>query len=282
MFDNRYGIIVPSFKEGYSDTLIKALVKKKYYEEEISEKIRLFYVALTRCKEKMIVVADIKDDEVVELTDAFKENYRSFLDILNSVRDKLEDYLTFVNLDNIGISKDYLSKDIVKELKLNDSKKIEVNEFIMDNEEIEDSHFSKTISKLITKEEKDNLKFGTLIHELFEIVDFKNPDLDNLNVSDNYKKYITNFLEHDLLSHVKEANILKEYEFYTKDKHGIIDLVLEYDDHIDIIDYKLKHIDDPFYVEQLTGYKDYIESKTKKETNIYLYSILDNKFNKIK
>ena len=281
MFDNKYGIIVPSFKEGYIDTFIKALVKKKYYEEEISEKIRLFYVALTRCKEKMIVVADIKDDDVVELTDAFKENYRSFLDILNSVRDKIDDYVTIVNLDDINITKDYLSKDIVKELNVSDSNKLEVKEFNIENEELEDSHFSKTISKLITKEEKSNLEFGTLIHELFEIVDFKNLDLDTLDVDDKYKKYIINFLSQDLLSNIKEANILKEYEFYTKDKHGIIDLLLEYSDHIDIIDYKLKHIDDPLYKEQLSGYKEYIESKTNKPVILYLYSILDNKFNKI-
>ena len=281
MFDNKYGIIVPSFKEGYIDTFIKSLVKKKYYIEEISEKIRLFYVALTRCKEKMIVVADIKDDETVELTDAFKENYRSFLDILNSVRDKLEDYITIVNLDNINITKDYLSKDIIKVLNIENKEKIEVNEFSIENSLVEDSHFSKTVSKLITKEEKDNMMFGTLIHELFEIVDFKNPDLDNLEVNSNYKKYITNFLNQDLLSNVKEANILKEYEFYTKDKHGIIDLMLEYPDHIDIIDYKLKHIDDSLYVEQLSGYKEYIESKTNKNVNIYLYSIIDNKFNKL-
>ena len=56
--------------------------------------------------------------------------------------------------------------------------------------------------------------------------------------------------------------------------HGIIDLMLEYDNEIKIIDYKLNNINDSEYLNQLEGYKKYIEEKTKKKVNIYLYSIL--------
>ena len=52
--------------------------------------------------------------------------------------------------------------------------------------------------------------------------------------------------------------------------------MLEYNDHIDIIDYKLKNIDDKKYIEQLTGYKNFIEYKTNKKVNLYLYSIIDS------
>ena len=52
--------------------------------------------------------------------------------------------------------------------------------------------------------------------------------------------------------------------------------MFEYENYIDIIDYKLKNIDDEEYLKQLEGYKNYIYNKTKKEVNIYLYSILDN------
>ena len=53
--------------------------------------------------------------------------------------------------------------------------------------------------------------------------------------------------------------------------------MLEYDDHIDIIDYKLKYIEDDNYLKQLKGYQTYIKNKTLKDVNIYLYSVLDNK-----
>ena len=57
--------------------------------------------------------------------------------------------------------------------------------------------------------------------------------------------------------------------------------MLEYNDHIDIIDYKLKNIKDDAYKAQLNGYKNYIENTTKKQVNTYLYSILENKIEKI-
>ena len=64
-------------------------------------------------------------------------------------------------------------------------------------------------------------------------------------------------------------------------KHGFIDLMLEYSDHIDIIDYKMKNIDDENYLKQLNGYKTYIEGISNKKVNIYLYSILDDKLKEL-
>ena len=58
--------------------------------------------------------------------------------------------------------------------------------------------------------------------------------------------------------------------------------MLEYENYIDIIDYKLKNIEDTNYLKQLTGYKEYIESISNKKVNIYLYSIMDEKITKLK
>ena len=66
-----------------------------------------------------------------------------------------------------------------------------------------------------------------------------------------------------------------------KELHGVIDLMLTYQDHIDIIDYKLKGITDDQYKKQLGGYQEYIESITKKKVHIYLYSILDEKLSEL-
>ena len=83
------------------------------------------------------------------------------------------------------------------------------------------------------------------------------------------------------MKNIKNAKIYKEYEFiYNIDNikyHGIIDLMNVYDDHIDIIDYKLKNILDTAYLKQLNGYKNYIESISNKKVYIYLYSIMDEK-----
>ena len=57
--------------------------------------------------------------------------------------------------------------------------------------------------------------------------------------------------------------------------------MLEYSDHIDIIDYKLYNTTSEEYINQLNGYKKYIETIFKKDINLYLYSILNNELNKI-
>ena len=49
-----------------------------------------------------------------------------------------------------------------------------------------------------------------------------------------------------------------------------------------IVDYKLKNTKDEAYINQLNGYKNYIEKITNKTTKIYLYSILDEKLEAIK
>ena len=52
LFSNRYGIVLPFRNESLEDTFLKDLYIDNYYLEEISEKIRLFYDALSRCREK--------------------------------------------------------------------------------------------------------------------------------------------------------------------------------------------------------------------------------------
>ena len=125
------------------------------------------------------------------------------------------------------------------------------------------------------------MKFGTKIHQIFEYIDFKN--YDESIISDKYiRGKVNSFVNSDLLSNVKLSNVYKEYEFmYEKDNvkyNGVIDLMLEYDDHIDIIDYKLKNISDEKYIDQLNGYKKYIEMISNKKVNTYLYSILDERY----
>ena len=57
--------------------------------------------------------------------------------------------------------------------------------------------------------------------------------------------------------------------------------MLEYDNHIDIIDYKLKNVNDDKYILQLKGYKDFVESVSGKSVSLYLYSIIDSVILKI-
>lgn len=291
LFDSDYGIITPNFKNGYQDTFYKMLLKKKYIREEISEKIRLLYVALTRCREQMILIANLDEQENILLEDLVpnteREQYRSFLDMLESIYERIELYIVPISLKELNLSHDYKILNTNKVFEEINSKPIIVSEYQKEGPIVREiDHFSKGVHELLSLDQKRNIKLGIRIHELLEQIDFKNPNLDCLNISKFERDIIQNFLQHPILSNIKEAKILKEYEFYTLDKnnqekHGIIDLILEYEEYIDIIDYKLKGIEDSLYIEQLKGYQNYIERKTKKRVQVYLYSILEHHLKQI-
>lgn len=285
-YDNKYGIILPYKDKFLYNTIYHNLSYRDYVMENISERIRLFYVALTRAKEKMIFIlpSNNKEDNksIGDIIDnSIRGKYNSFASIMYSLESITKDYYKNIDINDINLSKDYnmISNNNYKEhLKLiND--KIEVNTTCIPSSIKENKTFSKKDIHIINKEEEDKLLYGRLIHELFECTDFNNLD----NLSDNNKKIIGRFLEKVDISH---ANIYKEYEFiYDEDNttyHGIIDLMLEYQDNIKIIDYKLKNINDDAYIKQLTGYKNYIEKLFNKKTSIYLYSITLNTLEEIK
>ena len=283
LFDKNYGIISPYLSEGITKTFYNTLFKDKYIKEEISEKIRLFYVALTRCREKMILVAPVLDKTMNDPNE--KLEYRSFLDILNSIYRNVEQYITDVSIDKINITKDYdlLKKVNYKDILKKTNEKVDIIKNEIDNKEILSNKFSKNSDSLITKDIRSKLSFGLEVHNIFEMFDFKSKNLDVVPVK--YRKYVQEFLCSgvDFLNGV----IYKEHEFVYNDNngdvnHGIIDLMIEYSNSITIVDYKLKNIDDDEYLNQLLGYKNYIESKTNKKVRIYLYSIINGELKELK
>ena len=286
LFGGEFGIITPYIKQGIKNTIYQVLYKNNYIREDISERIRLFYVALTRAREKMIIVANLTNDEseTLEMVDLdIRLKYTSLSSILNSIKSNLLQYIKNINLNDINLSKDYtmIKSNNIYDLIDKTDERLEVIEFNNVSNTLDSKHFSKSNIELMTKDIKEKLEFGTKMHEYFEYLDFNNPNLDI--IENKYKKYFEYFFQSDIMKNINNSlNIYKEYEFiyYNKDKnklHGIIDLMVEYENHIDIIDYKLKNIHDTEYIKQLTGYKNYISTKTDKTINIYLYSIMDSR-----
>ena len=278
LFDKDLGIIVPYDIDGIGPTIYKSFYKEKYIAEEIAERIRLFYVALTRAREKMILVTKNLDNKI-------KEDMTSFNDFLSYIYPKIENKIKEVDLESLELTRNY---NLIKDSNFKDHLKpsnvvIAVNELSIDNSMLEESHYSKHSMALIDEDTKKKMEFGLKVHECLELLDFNNPNYNNIEPF--IKNKIELMLKQDIFKYLSKAKIYKEYEFIDEDNnsisHGIIDLMLVYDDHIDIIDYKLKNIDDEAYIKQLNGYKKYIENKLNKDTNIYLYSIMDNKIEKI-
>ncbi|MBQ8891886.1 MAG: UvrD-helicase domain-containing protein [Bacilli bacterium] len=285
-YSNKFGIIVPFIRNGMKNTIYHMLYKEDFLREDISERIRLFYVALTRAREKMIIITSLSDndnisDDLVSVDIRLK--YNSLASILNSIRNNLTSYIKEIDLNSINLNKDYT---MIKNYDINNlidktNDLIKVEELSIKNNYIENMHFSKNNLNLIDDATFNKMEFGTKLHECLEYIDFYNIDL-NL-IDSKYQDYINNLFNNDLFKNIKNSlNIYKEYEFiYYKDNnklHGIIDLMIEYSDYIDIIDYKLKNLSDKEYIKQLNGYKEYISTITNKKINLYLYSIIDSRY----
>ena len=57
--------------------------------------------------------------------------------------------------------------------------------------------------------------------------------------------------------------------------------MIETDTRLLVIDYKLSNINDKAYIKQVSSYKDYLKSVSKKEVLGYLYSIKQGIFKEV-
>ncbi len=294
LYDEKIGFLTPYMKEGISKTIYQALLKDRYTKEEVSEKIRLFYVALTRAKEKMIFLfpkqkeeQELKLDKNGMVKNHIRNKYQSFQTMLQSIEEIITPYKKEIDLSTLPLSKDYLQvkKTNIKEKVGTTNTSFQVTELNPVTKEEQEASFSKKVTSLITKEEEQNINFGREIHRILEEMEWTKSEVDKLDVSPFIKQKLKAFMDQDLIKNHLQANIIREYEFYEEEEdtsyHGIIDLMLEEKEEIIIIDYKLKQIDDENYKRQLRGYQNYIEKKTNKKTSIYLYSIIEEQFQEL-
>ena len=282
IYENGLPIYMPNRTNGIQETILKLLIQDKIVKDDISEKIRLFYVALTRAKEKMIFLLPKKDNlhELKEngiVYESIRYRYQSLAGMLYSIPNTLKIFTKSLNLDGISLTKDYLfPKTLQNELEKRKSN-ITVFPISITEKQEKKSSYSKKIKTLLSKEEQRNIELGLKVHEVLEFVDFKHFHPED--IEDGFiRNLVVRLLEQPIMQNLDEATLYQELEFIysyqQEQKHGIIDLMIEREQTIDIIDYKLNEITDENYLKQLKGYQEYVSSKTTKKVSIYLYSIL--------
>ena len=285
LFDDTYGIIIDEVDTN-NKLITKTLSLEKLKQKDISEKIRLLYVALTRAREKMIIVMP-NNEEIKEIdnmvSDYDRLNYTNFAKMVISVASLFKDKTKEIT-DIKDISKAYLEVKKITSKIDNNVKKLEIIPSIYDNTIKEKETYHKEEDYEKTEEELKLLEIGRNVHTLFERIDFNNNKLPY--IEDNYyKEKLTNFLNSSFMNNYKNYKKYQEYEFLyensNKTYHGKIDLLLVGDSETIIIDYKLKNTKDKAYIDQLNGYKEVISNKLNLPTSCYLYSIIDETFEKI-
>ena len=285
LFDDTYGIIIDEV-DSNNKLITKTLSLEKLKQKDISEKIRLLYVALTRAREKMIIVMpNIENDKELGniVSDYDRLNYTNFAKMVISVSSLFSDKIK--EIESIkNISKKYL--DVKKiETKVNSNiKELEVIPSIYDKDEKVKETYHKETSNETKEIDLKLLEIGRVVHALFERIDFTNDKLPYVE-DDYYKEKLINFMNSTFMKKHQDYKKYQEYEFVynnsNKNYHGKIDLLLVGESNAIIIDYKLKNTKDDAYIQQLNGYKEMISKKLNLETSCYLYSIIDEVFVKI-
>ncbi len=282
VFDPEFGFIFPRFQEGLADVFYKKLLKHKYRQEEISERLRVLYVALSRAKEQMIVVApDFLEfrrfEELIPFVDRL--NYKSFHAVFSSVKDSFRrrERASTSSLDKTYETGKALIKDFPKR------EPLKIREVSLKKVKKERITASESATGLLNKDVLRALELGNTLHEILEVLDFKEDPEALLQGAQ-----LSEFLKGRLLKLFREPIFKKpikksyhEHPFHFQGARGVIDLILETEEELIILDYKLSNLEKGEYVRQLGMYKDYLESISDKQVSAYLYSLLRGELRRI-
>ena len=270
-FSPDYGVLTYANQDGLHRTFLEMLYFKRIKNEDISEKIRLLYVALTRAKEEVNFVIEAKESLNVE-----KIYYNNYLEML---------------YDGYNLQ----AKDIIYDLKALENKNqknieetnqtINYKQFDYKVETVDERRFSKSEHKLFDDQTKSALAYGDEIHQSLEQINYLDLEDSMSNLPSHIQKSIKYLSQTDLFKSLINPRFFKEYEFLDDVdgymRSGIIDLLIEDDQSLIVIDYKLKNIDDQAYEKQINAYVNYLKKITDKQVKGYLYSLLKENLKQI-
>ncbi len=258
-----YGLILPAIDpEDNEWTIFHFLEKKRRKEEAISERMRLLYVALTRPKEQCyLLLAEQNPEKPFEGTAAEAKTFANFLAL-------------YPNQNGKCGKETWAVEPLPEKKEENPSapKKIifgEVPELSLKEKE------GKRASKeLVGETPYEAFLYGEKMHRLLELSDFATKDVSWIQDQKDREK-IEKVMALPLFENAKNAKVFHEYRFYDEESghEGSIDLLLVYEDHIDLVDYKSGDIEDEAYPKQLATYEKHLKKVFKQPIKKYLLSI---------
>ena len=151
------------------DTISKMAIREKLLEENLSEEMRVLYVALTRAKEKIFITGIKKDFEekkqkMQEIVDIYKKENGKINPILLKKYKKYIDWILLVYMYNEKEAKKILKinvikrEEILKDLKEDEDEKIDIFKLLEEK--------SKNISDEEIEELRKKLEFNYQYKEL--------------------------------------------------------------------------------------------------------------------
>ncbi len=263
------GMVAPYFDGGSrKNTFLCELYSDRDKAEERNEKMRLFYVALTRAEEKMIVL--VPKEDIDPKTGERKERKlpldSSFADLMLDfflLSGKTCPHVDASAIDSVSVSSSSEAPTAEEE--------IEFKSVRVAYQEKESHRASKELSEPL---DPGKLIFGTRLHRFMEFASFKDKTLPE-GTPEKERKILQKVLELPLFKDADKAIEFHEYDFDDEEfGNGSIDCFLLYDDHIDLIDFKTRSIDENAYSNQLSVYeKVLLKAFPDKRIDKYLLSL---------
>ena len=268
-YSTTYGIQLPYPEAVYVRPIFADLILQEEKQAIISEQVRLWYVALTRAKEKIILVLESSDiKKIVDI-----EKARSFSDLMFLYHQSIP------HGQEIGIHVDPI--ETLPSLKVppqkQEPKQVKFDHIAQSFEVV----LPKRASKAMDNESDEGaLAYGTYLHECMFLLDFKTLDTSFI-ASKTDRSMIDTLLKQPYFTalsqkeQVGQVTVLKEYAYLdgVTGQQGIIDLLIIEDGKATILDYKTTIIDDPVYLHQLKTYQQYIQSRGLTVSAMYLISL---------
>lgn len=282
-----------------TEGLVKFAIKLKNRDKGYKEEMRLLYVAMTRAKNKLIItgekLTEIKKTSFMGMILSCFPNYKDKKEFDNCIIDVIENPNSIITLlEDDGDIEEY--EDIKCDIsKLNIPIKNTVTAINSARSETLGFDTKRYISSdEQLKVDEDRAIIGTHYHTALEHLDYMSEYIQNTDFKDvDYAKIEQAYVAISNLC-VGANNVRKESEFVMylpynelvtdsniSDKvlvQGVVDLIIEFDNHIVIVDYKFSRYKASVlkrkYSEQLKLYKLAVEKAYKKPvTGAYIFSI---------
>ena len=274
------------------DTISKLALREKLLEENLSEEMRILYVALTRAKEKIYVTGVKKDfkkdkEKMQELVDIYKKENGKINPILIKKYKKYIDWILLVYMYNFECSKDILRintlkrKDVLKTMKKEETEEIDIFKVLEEkSKDIKEEDILKLknqlafeygykgLSDIPTKESVTNIVHKNVVVEPFETKPKEDDDFEEKDIELPKPKFLIGTEEEEItpakrgtLVHLCMKNLDFSRDYSLDDVKDLIDDL----EAREIITAKEKDAINPWVIFKFTKSNIWSELKEAKE-----------------
>ncbi|MCI1245129.1 MAG: UvrD-helicase domain-containing protein [Bacilli bacterium] len=249
------GLVIPLLDGGEPQNIFHVLLREEEIAAHTSEELRLYYVALTRAQEKLILLAPADRKEPIKGL----ESPSCLLD--------------FLSLSRFGKRKEKEVVPLVKIAGQETSRNVSFPFRRVEEEPVASAHIRPSKSSLEPANEAA-LAYGTRLHSLMELTDFRSKDVSWIK-DETERSLIEKVLGLPIFADLSHAEVYHEYAYYDPEENvrGSIDLLILYPNKAVIVDYKSRSIDDPAYARQVEAYASYVRKVTGLPVEKYLLSL---------